>query len=82
MWKHLRESFAVSKESHNQNQSGMARMGSSASGCEVNLEEVTEIANIGLCLDTTLSMAAAVREIKSKEGRAHAQVSVVSYSLR
>ena len=53
-----------------------------ASQSEVNLKEVTEFVYLGLCLDPTISMAAAAREIKSKAGKAHALVSAVSYSLR
>ena len=48
----------------------------------MHLKEVTEFVYLGLCLDPTLSMAAAVREIKSKASKAHALVSEVSYSLR
>ena len=46
---------------------------------EMNLKEVTEFVYLGLCIDPTLSMAAAVREIKSNAGRAHALVSAVPF---
>ena len=47
-----------------------------------NLEEVKEFTCLGLCLDSSLSMHAALREIKSRASKAHALVSAVSYSLR
>ena len=46
-----------------------------ASQREMNLKEVKEFVYLGLCLEPNLSMAAAVREIKSKADKAHALVS-------
>jgi hypothetical protein len=55
--------------------------GDSVGFLSIRLEEVSEFVNLGLCLDSGLTMKAAVREIKARATKAHVLVMVVSYSL-